>query len=123
MVISALSFAGRPRHRRGTVLPLVVLTLVAQLSFLALAIDLGMVAISKTQAQQAADLVDDAAVVVSVCEIHSVSRGGDLGVTGNGQYVLAWAVADENAPKDVRVLSGPVDRAAGDQDFGVTNEG
>ena len=49
MVISALSFVGRPRHRRGTVLPLVALTIVAQLSFLALAIDLGMVAISKTQ--------------------------------------------------------------------------
>ena len=56
MVISALSIVGRPRHRRGTVLPLVALTIVAQLSFLALAIDLGMVAISKTQAQQAADL-------------------------------------------------------------------
>ena len=41
MVISALSIVGRPRHRRGTVLPLVALTIVAQLSFLALAIDLG----------------------------------------------------------------------------------
>ena len=57
MVISALSFVGRPRHRRGTVLPLVALTIVAQLAFLALAIDLGMLAIAKTQAQQAADLV------------------------------------------------------------------
>jgi len=61
MVISALSFVGRPRHRRGTVLPLVALTIVAQLAFLALAIDLGMVAISKTQVQQAADLVSLAA--------------------------------------------------------------
>ncbi len=57
MVILSPSFTGRSRNRRGTVLPLVALTLVAQLAFLALAIDLGMVAISKTQAQQAADLV------------------------------------------------------------------
>lgn len=56
MVISALSFIGRPRHRRGTVLPLVALTIVAQISFLALAIDLGMLAIAKTQVQNAADL-------------------------------------------------------------------
>ncbi len=45
------------RPRRGTVLPLVILTIVAQLAFLALAIDLGLVAIAKTQVQQAADLV------------------------------------------------------------------
>ena len=57
MVTSTPSLAGRPRHRRGTVLPLVAFTIVAQLCFLALAIDLGMVAISKTQTQQAADLV------------------------------------------------------------------
>ncbi len=61
MVIFAMSLVGRPRRRRGTVLPLVVLTIVAQLAFLALAIDVGMVAISKTQVQQAADLVSLAA--------------------------------------------------------------
>ena len=57
MVASTSSLGIRSRQRRGTVLPLVVLTIVAQLSFLALAIDLGMIAIAKTQVQQAADLV------------------------------------------------------------------
>ena len=56
MVISALSFVGRPRHRRGIILPLVALAIVALVGFLALAIDLGMLAIAKTQVQQAADL-------------------------------------------------------------------
>ena len=51
--------SGRDRiaSRRGTVLPLVVLTITLQVAFLALAIDLGMLAIAKTQVQQAADLV------------------------------------------------------------------
>ena len=55
MVISALSFDGR----LGTVEDrpaLLALTIVAMVGFLALAIDLGMLAIAKTQAQQAADL-------------------------------------------------------------------
>jgi Flp pilus assembly protein TadG len=45
------------RHgRRGTVVPYLALTIVALLGFLALAIDLGMVALAKAQAQNAADL-------------------------------------------------------------------
>jgi Flp pilus assembly protein TadG len=46
----------RPAVRRGIVLPILALVIVALVAFLALAIDLGMVAIAKTQAQQAADL-------------------------------------------------------------------
>src|SRR5208337_2908411 len=48
---------GERALRRGTVLPLVILTIVAQIGFLALAVDLGLTAIAKTQVQQAADLV------------------------------------------------------------------
>lgn len=44
-------------HRRGTILPMLALSLVAIVGFLALAIDIGMVAIAKTQTQQVADLV------------------------------------------------------------------
>lgn len=47
----------RASHRRGTALPLIVLSMTALLGFLALSIDLSMLAISKTQVQQAADLV------------------------------------------------------------------
>ena len=57
MVTPAHAFTVCPARRRGTILPLVVLTIMAQLAFLALAIDLSMLAIAKTQVQQAADLV------------------------------------------------------------------
>src|SRR5580692_6143949 len=42
--------------RRGTVVALMAVTIVALIAFLGLAIDVGMMAIAKTQAQQAADL-------------------------------------------------------------------
>ncbi len=42
--------------RRGIILPLLALVIVVMVGFLALAIDLGMLAIAKTQVQQAADL-------------------------------------------------------------------
>src|SRR3954453_16581405 len=41
--------------RRGAVLPLVVLSLVALVGMLALAIDIGMVAVARSQVQNAAD--------------------------------------------------------------------
>ena len=96
MVISALSIVGRPRHRRGTVLPLVALTIVAQLSFLALAIDLGMVAISKTQAQQAADL----AALTAARSLNGSAAGNynQSAATTNAQNVLSYN----------RVLSKPI---------------
>ena len=42
-------------RRRGSVLPLVVISLVALVGFVALAIDVGLIAVAKTQAQNAAD--------------------------------------------------------------------
>ena len=88
MVISALSIVGRPRHRRGTVLPLVALTIVAQLSFLALAIDLGMVAISKTQAQQAADLA--ALTAARSLNGSAASNYNQSAATTNAQNLLSY---------------------------------
>ncbi len=46
----------RSTCRRATVLPLLAVTLVALISFVALAVDLGMITIAKAQAQNAADL-------------------------------------------------------------------
>ena len=46
----------KPPGRRGVILPMVALVMVVLVGFLALAIDLGMLAIAKTQVQQAADL-------------------------------------------------------------------
>jgi hypothetical protein len=42
-------------RRRGTILPLVVLTLVAMCGFVALGVDIGLIAVAKTQCQNAAD--------------------------------------------------------------------
>ena len=42
-------------HRRGAILPLFALMLVGLVGFLALAIDIGIVAVAETQCQNAAD--------------------------------------------------------------------
>ncbi len=42
-------------RRNGSILPLVVVSLVGICGFVALAIDIGMVAVAKTQCQNAAD--------------------------------------------------------------------
>src|SRR5262249_4463411 len=47
---------GRPGTRRGSVLPLLGCCLIALFTFVALAIDIGLLAVSRTQSQQAADL-------------------------------------------------------------------
>jgi Flp pilus assembly protein TadG len=61
---------------------------VAQLSFLALAIDLGMVAISKTQAQQAADLAGLAAA--RSLNGSAASNYNQSGATTNAQNLLSY---------------------------------
>lgn len=43
------AIAGRPALRRGTVLPILTFVMVILVGFLALAIDVGMMAIAKTQ--------------------------------------------------------------------------
>src|SRR5262245_54320830 len=46
----------RLARRSGTIVALLAMTIIALVSFLALAIDLGMIAVAKTQAQNAADV-------------------------------------------------------------------
>ncbi len=48
--------ATRPLSRRGTVLPMIGICLIAIFSFVALAVDLGMLAVARTQCQNAADV-------------------------------------------------------------------
>ncbi|MGL4550338.1 MAG: pilus assembly protein TadG-related protein, partial [Gemmataceae bacterium] len=43
------------RRRTGSILPLLALTIVGLLTLVALAIDLGMLAVARTQCQSAAD--------------------------------------------------------------------
>ncbi len=56
MITRMQRLAGRSACRPGTVVPFLAFTIVALLAFLALSIDLGMLAIAKAQAQNAADL-------------------------------------------------------------------
>src|SRR4051794_29846191 len=46
----------RRERRRGTILPTLAISLVALCGFIALAVDLGLIAAAKTQAQNAADV-------------------------------------------------------------------
>jgi hypothetical protein len=56
MILSTQPPIGWPAYRRGTVAALLALTMVGLVGFLGLAIDIGMMAVAKTQAQNAADL-------------------------------------------------------------------
>ncbi|MGO9597613.1 MAG: hypothetical protein ACLP7Q_06400 [Isosphaeraceae bacterium] len=78
---------GERALRRGTVLPLVIFTIVAQIAFLALAVDLGLTAIAKTQVQQAADLV----ALTATRSLNGSAAGGynQSTATTNAQSILS----------------------------------
>src|SRR5271157_179553 len=79
---------GERALRRGTVLPLVILTIVAQIAFLALAVDLGLTAIAKTQVQQAADLV----ALAATRSLNGSAAAGfnQSTATNNAQNILSY---------------------------------
>src|SRR5580700_8183813 len=75
----------RATTRHGVIVPYVALSLVALLGFLALAIDLGMVMVAKTQAQNAAD-------AAAFAGARSLTGGVNANVTqanANGQTAAA----------------------------------
>ncbi len=89
MIRSTHPLVGRP-IRRGTVVPLLAMTIVALVGFLALAIDLGMVAVSKAQAQQAADLA-----ALTAARTVNGNPTGNYNVTAattNAQNILGYNV-------------------------------
>src|SRR5687768_15326464 len=53
---TAMRATRRPNRRRATVLPMIGVCLIAIFSFVALAVDLGMLAVARTQCQNAADV-------------------------------------------------------------------
>ena len=74
----------RPR-RRGSILPLVVLTMVAMCGFVALSIDLGLIAVAKTQCQNSADA---AAMAGARALDGSTSQNiGDTSTPGTSKYI------------------------------------
>src|SRR5947209_1950345 len=80
--------------RRGAVLPLVAVCMIALMGMLALAIDIGMVAIARSQAQNAAD---------------SAAMAGARTITGNsGQNYNQVAINAITAATDNDIFNKPV---------------
>ena len=88
MMLSTYPSGSRPGHRPGTVLCLLALTLVSLVGFLALAIDLGMLATAKTQVQNAADL--SALTAARTLNGNSATNYNQTGATTNGQNILTY---------------------------------
>jgi Flp pilus assembly protein TadG len=88
MIIPSPSFVARSANRRGSILPILALVLVVQAAFLALALDLGMVAIAKTQVQQAADLA--ALTAGRTLDGVSTNNYNQTQATTNAQNVLTY---------------------------------
>ena len=78
---------GRIR-RRGIILPLLAIMIVVMVGFLALAIDLGMLAIAKTQVQQAADLA--ALTAMRTLNGNSSINYNQTAATTNAQNVVTY---------------------------------
>ena len=78
----------RAARRRGVVLPMLVVAIVALVGFLALAIDLGMLAVAKAQVQQGADL----AALVSARTLSGTAavNYNQAAATTNAQNVLTY---------------------------------
>ena len=74
--------------RRGSVLPMLGVCLIALFAFVALAVDLGMLAVNRTQCQNAAD----AAVLVG-CRNLDNKRPDDPGYDSNRSSAVALATA------------------------------
>jgi Flp pilus assembly protein TadG len=88
----------RPRHRRrGSVLPLITISLIAVCAFVALAVDVGLMLVARTQCQAAAD----AAALAGARTLDGTSGGNTSAAT----------TAAQNAAGDNRVLGKPVTAA------------
>lgn len=89
-----MHYNSRKSTRRGAVLPLVALCMIALMGMLALAIDIGMVAVARSQAQNAAD---------------SAAMAGARTITGaSGQNYNQIAVNAITAATDNNIFNSPV---------------
>jgi Flp pilus assembly protein TadG len=78
----------QPSYRRGATAPILAVTLVALMGFLALGIDLGMLVIAKAEAQNAADLA-----ALTACRSltgDSTSNYNQSTATTNAQNILSY---------------------------------
>jgi Flp pilus assembly protein TadG len=88
MILSKSTTGRNSGPRQGTIVCLLALTLVALISFLALAIDLGMLATARTQAQHAADLA--ALTAARTVNGDSSNNYNQANATTNAQNVLSY---------------------------------
>src|SRR5271169_2745687 len=84
------SIVDRRSYRRGIVLPVLALVIVVMVAFLALAIDLGMLAIAKTQVQQTADLA--ALTAMRTMNGNASINYNQSAATTNAQNVVTYNV-------------------------------
>src|SRR3954449_1239677 len=90
-----VSKLANPR-RRGAILPTLVVAMVALLGFIALAIDVGMIAVARTQCQNAAD----AAAMAGARALNGDSAGG-YNVSGATPTAVATAMASKIQSKSI----------------------
>lgn len=88
MLISHRTFDWRFRRRRGTVLPLLAITLVALISFIALAVDVGMMVIAKSQTQNSADVA--ALTAARTLTGDSTANYNQSDASTNAQNILSY---------------------------------
>lgn len=84
-----------PTERHGAITALMAILIVALVAFLALAIDIGMIAIARTQVQNAADLA--ALTAARSLNGDKTTTYNNAGATTNAQNVLSYNVVLGNA--------------------------
>jgi Flp pilus assembly protein TadG len=115
MIITTRQHAHRPGRRPGTILALMAVTIVALIAFLGLAIDLGMLAIAKTQAQNAADLA--ALTAARTLNGDPTTTYNNAKATTNAQNILTY-----NVLLGQKITSSQLTLAFGSYDYNQTTQ-
>jgi Flp pilus assembly protein TadG len=92
----------RPR-RRGSILPLVVVSMVGMCGFVALAIDLGLIAVAKTQCQNAADAASMSGA--RALDGTSGQNLGDINTPATSKYIAQHTALDNKVLNDTITAS------------------
>ena len=115
MLVHRRSHSGRTTAPRGTIAPLLAFVMATMVGFLALGIDVGMLAIAKTQVQQAADV----AALTAARSVNGNSTGNynQTTATTNAQNVLTY-----NLVLGQSVKSSQLQLTYGSYDYSQTSQ-
>jgi Flp pilus assembly protein TadG len=116
MMVFEQAVVGRPA-RRGTILPLLALTIVGLVAFLALSIDVGMLVVAKAQAQQAVDLA--ALTAARTLNGNAGDNYNEAAATTNAQNILTYNVilGQSIQPSQLQLTYGSYDYNQNTQTF------